>query len=48
MAENVTLDVGQDAPGIRHAVTGGGEFDLAANSGKWVAVYFFPRANTPG
>lgn len=40
--------VGDAAPKIRAAVTGDGEFDLAAQRGKWVVVYFYPRANTPG
>lgn len=39
---------GDPAPEIHAAVTGGGEFDLAKHRGKWVVVYFYPRANTPG
>lgn len=40
--------VGSPAPPIVASATGDGEFDLAAQHGKWVVVYFFPRANTPG
>jgi len=40
--------VGETAPEIVHALTGGGTFDLSEQRGKWVVVYFFPRANTPG
>jgi len=39
---------GQQAPEIDAPVTGGGTFLLSAKRGKWVAVYFYPRANTPG
>ncbi len=39
---------GDPAPEISAAVTGGGGFDLAEHRGKWVVVYFYPRANTPG
>lgn len=48
MAESAALSVGDEAPGIEAPITGGGTFDLAAHRGKWVAVYFYPRANTPG
>jgi peroxiredoxin Q/BCP len=41
-------EVGEVAPTIKAAITGGGEFDLAAQRGRWVVVYFYPRANTPG
>lgn len=40
--------VGATAPAIVAPITGDGEFDLAAQRGKWVVVYFYPRANTPG
>jgi peroxiredoxin Q/BCP len=39
---------GEPAPEIDAAITGGGRFLLSANRGKWLVVYFFPRANTPG
>ena len=48
MAEAVVLSVGDEAPTIVAPVTGGDTFDLAEQRGKWVAVYFYPRANTPG
>jgi len=40
--------VGQTAPPIRAELTAGGAFDLAEQTGKFVVVYFYPRANTPG
>jgi peroxiredoxin Q/BCP len=40
--------VGDAAPVIAAPATGGGQFDLSAQLGKWVVVYFYPRANTPG
>lgn len=39
---------GDVAPLIRAHATGDGVFDLAEQRGKWVVVYFYPRANTPG
>ncbi len=39
---------GEVAPPIKAAITGGGEFDLAAQKGRWVVVFFYVRANTPG
>jgi thioredoxin-dependent peroxiredoxin len=39
---------GDPAPEIEAEVTGNGHFSLAAQRGRWVVVYFFPRANTPG
>jgi peroxiredoxin Q/BCP len=42
------LEVGQEAPGIDATATGDGPFRLGDQRGKWVVVYFFPRANTPG
>jgi len=44
----VELKAGDAAPPIDAPVTQGGRFDLAAQRGKWVVVYFFPRSNTPG
>jgi peroxiredoxin Q/BCP len=40
--------VGEPAPRIDEPDTQGGRFSLADHAGKWVAVYFYPRANTPG
>jgi len=48
MTESALPRVGDAAPPLAATVTGGGEFDLAQARGKWVVVYFFPRANTPG
>lgn len=39
---------GEEAPPIRAQATGDGMFDLSEQRGKWVVVYFYPRANTPG
>jgi thioredoxin-dependent peroxiredoxin len=40
--------VGDPAPDIDRDATGDGRFRLADHRGRWVVVYFFPRANTPG
>ncbi len=48
MAENRLPAIGEAAPPITAPITGGGTFDLAAEHGHWVVVYFYPRANTPG
>ena len=49
MAEKLPVpEEGAPAPDITAAATGGGTFELAAHRGKWVVVYFYPRANTPG
>jgi alkyl hydroperoxide reductase subunit AhpC len=48
VAESKIPAVGDSAPPIAAPVTGGGEFDLSTELGKWVVVYFYPRANTPG
>ncbi|MGB4592547.1 MAG: redoxin domain-containing protein [Coriobacteriia bacterium] len=40
--------VGDAAPAIDAPITGDGRFVLSEHTGKWVVVYFFPRANTPG
>jgi peroxiredoxin Q/BCP len=39
---------GDAAPPIDAALTGGGRFLLSDLRGRWVVVYFYPRANTPG
>ena len=39
---------GDPAPEIDAQVTDDGRFLLSAHRGRWVVVYFFPRANTPG
>ncbi len=40
--------VGDPAPEIDAETTGGGRFTLSGERGKWVAVFFYVRANTPG
>jgi peroxiredoxin Q/BCP len=40
--------IGEAAPEVDAQVTGDGPFLLSAQRGKWVVVYFYPRANTPG
>jgi peroxiredoxin Q/BCP len=39
---------GSQAPGIDAELTGGGRFRLSDQLGRWVVLYFYPRANTPG
>lgn len=39
---------GDVAPPIRLLTDAGTEFDLAAQAGKPVVVYFYPKADTPG
>lgn len=48
MPDPVMPQPGQPAPAIDAQATGGERFSLAGQLGKWVAVYFYPRANTPG
>jgi len=48
MPETVALEPGQEAPEIDAVATGGTPFRLSDHRGRWVAVYFYPRANTPG
>jgi len=49
MAERLpSPEVGSPAPDIDASATGGSTFSLAEQRGKWVIVYFYPRANTPG
>ena len=40
--------VGDMAPAIDEPDTQGGSFRLSDHRGRWVVVYFYPRANTPG
>jgi peroxiredoxin len=40
--------VGDTAPAIDEPITQGGRFKLSDHVGEWAAVYFYPRANTPG
>lgn len=48
MTEPVLLSAGQQAPDIDAVATGGARFRLSEQRGRWVVVYFYPRANTPG
>ena len=41
-------NVGDPAPEIDAETTGGGRFTLSEERGKWVVVFFYVRANTPG
>jgi peroxiredoxin len=40
--------LGVPAPEIDAETTGGGRFVLSQQRGKWVVVFFYVRANTPG
>lgn len=49
MTESLPMpEIGDAAPRIDAELTGGGHFALADQRGRWVVVYFYPRANTPG
>ena len=48
MSEPIVLEAGMPAPGIDAVATGNGPFTLSDHRGRWVVVYFYPRANTPG
>jgi peroxiredoxin Q/BCP len=49
MAEQLPMPgIGDRAPEIDAVATGGGRFTLSEERGKWVVVFFYPRANTPG
>ncbi len=54
MPEIIMPEVGQPAPPIDATTTGGAPVPPADHVGsrvvvgKWVVVYFYPRANTPG
>jgi peroxiredoxin Q/BCP len=48
MKEFEMLKQGDTAPPFRLAADDGGEISLANLSGKHVALYFYPKANTPG
>ena len=39
---------GDIAPPIAATTATGGRFSLAEQAGKWVVVFFYPKANTPG
>jgi len=49
MPEDLRMpEVGEMAPDIDADASQGGRFHLADERGRWVVVYFYPRANTPG
>jgi thioredoxin-dependent peroxiredoxin len=49
MSEHKAMpEVGDPAPEIDAETTGGGRFTLSAERGKWVVVFFYVRASTPG
>jgi hypothetical protein len=48
MDQITTPRAGDIAPKLDADTATGGHFDLDDHAGEWVAVYFFPRANTPG
>ena len=48
MAEPTVLKVGDSAPPIEAETSSLGHFSLEDQRGKWVVIYFYPRANTPG
>lgn len=49
MAERPLMPrVGDVAPEIDAPTTGGGRFTLSSERGRWVVVFFYVRANTPG
>jgi peroxiredoxin len=43
-----TPRVGDPAPAIDAGTTRGGRFVLSEQRGRWVVVFFYVRANTPG
>jgi peroxiredoxin Q/BCP len=47
-ADTPMPSVGDAAPPLDSPMATGETFSLAAQRGRWVAVYFYPRANTPG
>ena len=42
------LTVGDSAPDFRLKADDGREVTLADYRGRWLVLYFFPKANTPG
>jgi len=46
--KSVMPSVGDAAPPIDAATASGGHFSLAEQAGKWVVIFFYPMANTPG
>lgn len=49
MSESIPMPgVGDAAPRLAAPTATGEQFDLASQAARWVVVYFYPRANTPG
>lgn len=48
MSDTVELHEGDVAPSIEADTSTGEHFSLSELAGRWVVVYFYPRANTPG
>ncbi len=44
----ITLKPGDKAPAIHLRTDSGEEFDLGAQKGKRVVLFFYPKAMTPG
>jgi len=44
----MSVDVGAAAPAFQLLDQDGETFDLAAQKGRWVVVYFYPKDSTPG
>jgi peroxiredoxin Q/BCP len=42
------LNVGNEAPDFTADTTSGSRFELRALRGRWVVLYFFPKAFTAG
>lgn len=42
------LKVGEPVPDFRQRTSDGTTFSMAAQRGRWVVIYFFPKAFTPG
>ena len=48
MNEAASIGTGAEAPDFTLPRDGGGEITLSALRGAWVALYFYPRDDTPG
>jgi peroxiredoxin Q/BCP len=48
MPTSPSPEVGQLAPDIHATTVSGEQFDLASQRGRYVVIWFFPRAMTPG
>jgi peroxiredoxin Q/BCP len=48
MTGDAVPQAGETAPDIDAATADGGRFRLADELGRWVVLYFYPKAGTPG